>query len=88
MSEYFVYMLRCSDGSLYTGWTTDIEQRVMQHNAGKGSKYTRSRLPVACVYSEEFGTKEDAMRREYEIKQLSRTKKSELIMEMGGDGRR
>lgn len=79
MSAYFVYILRCNDDSLYTGWSTDIEKRVIAHNAGKGSKYTRSRLPVVCVYSEELASKEEAMKREYEIKQLSRKEKSELI---------
>lgn len=79
MLAYFVYIVRCSDGSFYTGWSTNIEKRVMQHNAGKGAKYTRSRLPVVCVYSEESSSKEEAMQREYEIKQLSRKQKLVLI---------
>ena len=69
------YILRCSDGSLYTGWTNDITKRLAAHNAGKGAKYTKSRTPVELVYVEFF----DAMRREYAIKQLSRSQKLALI---------
>jgi putative endonuclease len=79
MSSHFVYILRCSDDSLYTGWSTDIEQRVAHHNTGKGAKYTRARLPVVFIYSEEYPSKEEAMKREYEIKQLSRNEKNLLI---------
>ncbi|MEK7499757.1 MAG: GIY-YIG nuclease family protein [Patescibacteria group bacterium] len=79
MSKYFVYILRCVDDTLYTGWTTNIEARVLQHNAGKGAKYTRSRLPVICVFSEELSSREDAMKREYAIKQLTREEKNLLI---------
>ncbi|OGY35592.1 MAG: endonuclease [Candidatus Andersenbacteria bacterium RIFCSPHIGHO2_12_FULL_45_11b] len=79
MPQFFAYMLRCSDGTLYTGWSTDIAKRTAQHNAGKGAKYTRARLPVVCVYSESFDAKKDAMKREYEIKQLSRARKERLI---------
>lgn len=80
MQDYFVYILECADSTLYTGWSTDVKKRVENHNAGKGAKYTRARLPVVCVYSEAFGTKQDAMRREYEIKQLSRQEKEALIL--------
>ena len=80
VSSYFVYMVRCGDGSLYTGWTTDIETRVAGHNAGKGAKYTRSRLPVELIYSEKLTSKEDAMKREYAIKKLSRREKMNLIL--------
>lgn len=79
MLLYFVYMLRCSDDSLYTGWTTDVEKRVKQHNLGKGAKYTRAHLPVTLIYFEKLSSKEEAMRREYEIKQLSREEKTLLI---------
>lgn len=79
MSAYYIYIVRCSDGSFYTGWTTDVGQRVAQHNAGQGAKYTRSRLPVTLVYSEGFASKEVTMRREYEIKNLSREKKIRLM---------
>lgn len=75
----YTYILRCKDDSLYCGWTNDLHKRLAAHNAGKGAKYTRSRHPVTLVYYETFDTKEDAMRREYAIKQLSRTKKLQLI---------
>ena len=75
----YTYILECSDGTYYTGWTNQIEKRVKDHNAGKGAKYTKSRLPVKLVYLEESATKEEAMRREYAIKQLSRQEKEELI---------
>lgn len=76
---FYVYMLECSDRSLYTGWTNNIEKRVETHNKGLGAKYTKGRLPVKLVYSEAFDTKEDAMKREYEIKQLKRKNKERLI---------
>ena len=75
----YTYILSCGDGTLYTGWTNDLERRVAAHNAGRGGKYTRSRLPVALVYSEEHDTKEQAMSREWEIKQLTREQKLKLI---------
>lgn len=77
--SYYVYMLRCCDGSLYTGYTDDPERRVKVHNAGKGGKYTRSHLPVELVYQEEFADKSAAMRREWEIKQLTRAEKLNLL---------
>ena len=79
----FCYMLRCADGSLYTGWTKDLEQRLQTHNAGKGGKYTRSRLPVELVYREEFETKEEAMSREWHLKRLTRQEKLRLIAGAG-----
>jgi len=75
----YTYILECQDGTYYTGWTNDLQKRVADHNAGKGAKYTRARLPVRLVYYESFGTKEEAMRREYEIKQLSKEKKRKLM---------
>ena len=72
-------MLKCSDGTLYTGWTNDLEKRVEAHNSGKGAKYTKARRPVELAYYEEFETKEHAMKREYAIKQLGRKEKQELI---------
>lgn len=72
-------MVKCSDGTFYTGWTTDIGNRVRTHNSGKGAKYTKSRLPVSLVYYEETDTREEAMRREYAIKHISRQKKLSLI---------
>lgn len=74
----FVYIVRCADGTLYTGWTNDLERRLAAHNAGRGAKYTRSRLPVELVYSEEWDTKEHAMSREWHIKQLTREEKLRL----------
>ncbi|MBR3785291.1 MAG: GIY-YIG nuclease family protein [Firmicutes bacterium] len=75
----YTYMVRCADGTLYTGWTTDVERRVTCHNAGKGAKYTRPRLPVELVYYETFETKEEAMRREAAIKKLSKERKELLV---------
>lgn len=72
-------MVECKDGSLYTGWTTDLEKRIHDHNCGKGAKYTRARKPVTLVYQEVFATKEEAMKREYAIKQMSRMEKEQLI---------
>jgi putative endonuclease len=73
------YILRCADGTLYTGWTNDLPRRVAAHNDGTGGKYTRARRPVVLVYSEEFADKRDAQRREYAIKQLTRAEKERLI---------
>ena len=75
----FVYIVKCSDNTLYTGYTTDLERRIKEHNEGKGAKYTRGRTPVELVYYEEKKTKSLAMKREYEIKQLNREEKEELI---------
>ncbi|GAA0086646.1 GIY-YIG nuclease family protein [Clostridium sp. MB05] len=75
----YVYILRCSDNTLYTGWTTNLDKRLKTHNNGKGAKYTRARLPVEIVYFEEFDNKKDAMKRECEIKKLSRKEKLNLI---------
>ena len=75
----FVYILRCSDGSLYTGWTNDLEHRLRMHRQGKGGKYTRAHLPVELVYSESFDTPGEARSREVKIKQLSREQKLRLI---------
>lgn len=77
----YTYIVECSDGSLYTGWTNDLDKRIRAHNAGKGAKYTKSRRPVSLVYREEFQTREEAMRREWEIKQMTREKKMKMIRE-------
>ncbi len=77
----YTYMVRCKDGTLYTGWTNDLKKRVQVHNTGKGAKYTKSRRPVKLVYYEIFETKEEAMRREYAIKRMSKCKKEKLIRE-------
>ena len=78
-SAAYTYMVRCRDGSLYTGWTNNLEKRVKAHNAGKGAKYTRTRGPVELVYAEEHGTKQEAMSREGKIKHLSKKEKEELV---------
>ena len=75
----YTYILICSDNTLYTGWTNNLEKRLKDHNSGKGAKYTKSRLPVEVVYYETFDTKVEAMKREYAIKQLSRKEKLLLI---------
>ena len=79
MSDNHTYILRCADGSLYTGWTNDLTRRLAAHNAGTASKYTRPRRPVELVYHETFATREEAMAREWAIKQLSRAEKLALI---------
>lgn len=75
----FVYMLRCKDGSLYTGWTNDLEHRLAMHSSGRGAKYTRGRGPLVLVYSEELSDKEAALRRECAIKKLRREQKLALL---------
>lgn len=75
----FVYMLRCKDGSLYTGWTNDLKHRLAMHNSGRGAKYTRGRGPLELVYSEELPDKEAALRRECAIKKLRREQKLALL---------
>ncbi|MBQ7095379.1 MAG: GIY-YIG nuclease family protein [Clostridia bacterium] len=77
--EYFVYILRCADGSLYTGITNDLLHRLRRHNAGTGAKYTRSRRPVALVFKESCPDKSAALRREAQIKKLSREEKLKII---------
>lgn len=78
----YVYIVECSDGTLYTGWTNNLDKRIEQHCNGTGAKYTRGRGPVRLVYHEEFNDKRDAMRREYEIKRYSRINKLKLIENM------
>lgn len=77
----YVYILMCSDDTLYTGWTTNLKHRVAVHNSGKGAKYTRSRRPVELVYYEEYDDKIEAQRRERAIKKLTRAEKETLIKE-------
>ena len=76
---HYAYIVKCSDGTYYTGYTNDLEKRLLTHNAGKGAKYTRNRLPVEMVYFEEYEEKSEAMKREYAIKQLTREQKEKLI---------
>ncbi len=76
---FYCYILECSDGSYYTGWTTEPERRLLQHNAGRGARYTRTRLPVRMVYVEECPDRTAAMKRERAIKALPRLRKEKLI---------
>lgn len=78
---WYLYILQCGDGSLYTGITTDVEKRLEAHRSGKGAKYTRGRLPLELKYREACGTHSDALKRELEIKHLSREEKLALIGE-------
>ena len=80
--ENYTYIVRCADGTLFTGWTNDLKKRIKAHNDGKGAKYTKTRRPVELVYFEHFATKEEAMSREYHIKQLKRSQKQALIDRM------
>ena len=75
----YVYMLSCADGSLYTGWTNDLAKRLENHQAGKGAKYTRGRLPVKLAYYETYETESEARKRECAIKKLTRQQKEKLI---------
>lgn len=76
--SYYTYIVKCADGTFYTGYTNDLDNRIKTHNEGKGAKYTRTRRPVELVYFEEYPTKEEAMSREWYIKQLTRSEKKEL----------
>jgi putative endonuclease len=76
---FYCYILECADGSFYTGWSTDPKRRLVQHNAGRGSRYTRTRLPAKLVYTEVLADRSSAMRREFEIKRLPRKKKRALV---------
>ena len=77
--DHYVYVLECSDGTYYTGYTTDVERRVAEHNEGTAAKYTRGRRPVELIHAETYDTKSDAMQREHAIKQLRRPAKEQLI---------
>jgi len=77
--DNYMYIVECSDQSLYTGWTNDLSKRMKAHNAGRGAKYTKSRRPVKLCYWEAFDTKQEAMSREAQVKRLTRAQKLELI---------
>ena len=79
MDKHYTYLVRCADGSLYCGYSTDPVRRAAVHNSGRGAKYTRARRPVTLVYTEEFATKKEAMRRECEIKKLRHDAKAALV---------
>ena len=76
---WFLYILECSNGSFYTGISNNLDKRLKRHNSGKASKYTRARLPVAFVYTEEFDNRSQASKREAEVKRLNRTQKEQLV---------
>ncbi|WP_114572237.1 GIY-YIG nuclease family protein [Exiguobacterium flavidum] len=78
---HFVYIVRCGDGSYYTGYAVNVDKRLAVHNAGQGAKYTKARLPVTLMYKETFASRSEALKREYAIKQLTRTQKEKLIKE-------
>jgi putative endonuclease len=80
-NAYYVYVVRCANGSLYTGYTKDIEARIAAHNEGKGGRYTRAHRPVELIASWSFATKREALQVEYRIKQLSRQKKLGLVQQ-------
>ena len=79
MPDYFCYILECSDGTFYTGWTTDPERRLRQHTAGRGARYTRSHPPIRLAFVEPQPDRAAAMRREHVLKNLSRSRKRELM---------
>lgn len=79
MKKHYAYMLRCSDNSIYSGYTTNLEKREKAHNEGRGAKYTRTRLPAKIVYYEEFESKSDAMKREYRFKRYTHKEKEKII---------
>jgi putative endonuclease len=79
VSEYFCYILECADGSFYTGWTTDPDRRLREHNRGQGSRYTRARRPVELVYLEDLPDRTSAQKRERSLKSLTRLRKKQLI---------
>ena len=78
---HYVYVIECADGSFYTGYTTDVDRRVAEHDAGSGAKYTRGRTPVELRHTESFDTRSAAMSREHEIKGFSRARKERLVRE-------
>jgi len=84
--SHHVYVLRCADDTLYTGYTTDVERRVAEHQAGEGARYTRGRTPVELVHTERYGSRSAAMSREAEIKRLSRAQKERLVDDGGDEG--
>jgi putative endonuclease len=77
--KHYCYLLACSDNTLYCGYTNDLNKRIAAHNKGKGAKYTKTRLPVKLAYYEEFATKSEAMKREWQIKQYTRKQKLNLL---------
>ena len=85
MKKWFVYIVRCHDGTLYCGSTNDVEKRIATHNKGKGAKYTQSRTPVVLLYTETYDSWVEAARREYVIKQMKKVEKEKLVASRQGD---
>lgn len=85
-TQWYLYMLRCKDGSLYTGITTDVEKRLEAHRSGKGAKYTRGRGPLTLVYQETCGDHSQALKRELEIKSLTAAQKNKMLQQMAAPG--
>ncbi|MTV23503.1 GIY-YIG nuclease family protein [Staphylococcus delphini] len=81
MAKHYTYIVQCNDATFYTGYTNDLEARLVKHNEGKGAKYTKTRRPVALRYHEIFETKSEALKREHAIKKLTRQQKIQLIEE-------
>lgn len=79
-NTWYLYILRCGDGTLYTGITTDVQRRLEAHRAGKGAKYTRGRMPLELVYTESCGSHSEALKRELAVKRLTRQQKEQLIL--------
>ncbi|RSL29583.1 GIY-YIG nuclease family protein [Salibacterium salarium] len=84
-ANHYVYILECGDGTYYTGYTTDVAQRIKMHKSGKGAKYTRGRGPLRLVYQEAFATKQEAMRAEYDMKKWTRQDKEALLQNLTED---
>lgn len=82
-NHHYVYVVACSDGTLYTGYTTNVERRIRMHNEGKGAKYTKYRRPVRLLYSTEYDSKNQALKAEYAFKQLSRIQKEQFLNARG-----
>lgn len=80
MKKHYIYIARCSDNTLYTGYTIDLKRRELEHNEGKGARYTRIRRPIKFIYSEEFESKSSAMKREYRLKHLRKKDKESLLL--------
>ena len=84
-NKHYFYVLRCVDETFYAGYTNNLQKRVATHNAGKGAKYTKTRIPVECIYFETFSTKQEAMRQEYAFKQLTRPQKIQYMRSNSDD---
>ena len=83
--RWYLYILKCADGTFYTGITDDVSRRLAEHNTGKGAKYTRGRGPVTLGFCKEVGTKSEALKEEYRVKQLPRTVKEEMCSQYSGE---